>query len=56
MYRYNHNWEVIRLLLLLRGFDGDYPQYLFESRRAVYVSLVRRVVLYARLAARQLIR
>lgn len=46
MYRTNRNWEVIRLLLQLKYYDGEYPTGLYSTRRSDFVNLLYRVLLF----------
>jgi hypothetical protein len=46
MYRTNRNWAIIKLILQLKYYDGDYPGGLYAVRRSRFVNLVDRVLLF----------
>ena len=40
MYRYTQNQDVIRLLLMLKTSETDYPFRMMSQRRSTFVTLV----------------
>ena len=40
MYRYTQNQNIVRLLLMLKTKDQDYPFPLITQRRSTFVGLV----------------
>ena len=46
MYRTNRNWPIIKLILQLKYYDGEYPGGLYAVRRSYFVNLVSRVLLF----------
>lgn len=42
MYNSQHNQEIIRLILRLRGLEEEYPNRMMNARRLTYKELVSR--------------
>jgi hypothetical protein len=42
MYNSQHNQEIIRLILRLRGLEEEYPNRMMTARRLTYKELVSR--------------
>jgi len=48
MYRNTHSQDVVRLLLLLKTIEQDYPFRLMSHRRLTFVDLVYKYVFWRR--------
>jgi len=48
MYRNNQSQDVVRLLLMLRTLEHDYPVPMMSRRRLTFVELVYRYVFWYR--------
>ena len=48
MYRYTQNQDVVRLLLLLKTKEQDYPFPMMKQRRSSFVGLVYKYLFWRR--------